>query len=68
MKTMANFPLFRAEVKKALSLRNWRCRDLAKATGYSVSSVYNIMNGGRCSEKFARAITTVLDIPEYLAT
>lgn len=65
---MANFPLFRAEVKKQLDLRNWKYRDLATAVGCSVHYINSIMGGGRCSYKMAQKIADTLGIPKHLAT
>lgn len=63
-----NFPTFRAEVKKALIDHGWKCKDLAVATGYSIHSIYSVMNGGRCSDKMADKIVEVLELPKRLAT
>lgn len=63
-----NFKLFKGEVMKALVLRDWERDDLAKAIGYSRSAVYNVLNGGQCSDKLPKAIVRELGLPEYLAT
>lgn len=67
MKLMANYPLFRAEVKKAMALKDWNCGDLAKNIGYSRSYVYMLLNGGGCcSDKMVKTVLRVLDLPERL--
>lgn len=65
---IANFPLFRAEVRKQLDLRNWKYRDLATAAGCSVHYINSIMNGGRCSDRIAEKIIDILEIPKHLTT
>lgn len=65
---MVKFPLFRAEVKKQLSLRNWTYKDLAMATGYKYRTIEAFMNEKRVTDNVARAIAEVLDIPEHLAS
>lgn len=65
---ITNFPAFRNEVKKALIDHEWKCQDLAAATGYSIHSIYSVMNGGRCSDKMADKIIEVLELPKRLAT
>lgn len=65
---MANFLLFRAEVRKQLDLRHWKYRDLATAVGCSVHYINSIMGGGHCSYKIAAKIADTLGIPKCLAT
>ena len=65
---ITNFTAFRNGVKKALIDHGWKCKDLAAATGYSIHSIYSVMNGGRCSDKMAEKIVDVLGIPKHLAT
>lgn len=59
---ISNFTLFKAEVKKQLSLRNWKYKDLADTIGCSVHYINSIMGGGRCSEKIVDRIKEVLGI------
>ncbi len=54
--------LFVAEVKRQLALRKWTSKDLAKATGYKVSTIYAYMSGQRDSDVVEKAIAVVLDI------
>lgn len=63
-----NYKLFKGEVRKQLILRDWSYDDLSKATGYSKTSLYNMISGGIGSEKIVKAIITALDIPEHMAT
>lgn len=65
---MQNFTAFRAEVKKRLTLKNWKHKDLAKAIGYSTSAIDTFMCGSRCSDSLARAIAKELNIPEHMTT
>lgn len=65
---MQDFISFRAEVKKRLALRNWKHKDLAKATGYSLNAINTFMCGSRCSDALAVSIAKALDIPDYMAT
>ncbi len=65
---MVDFARFKAEVKKQLSLKNWKYADLAKATGYSISTIESLMCGSRASDKVYKAVANALDIPEHLAS
>ncbi|MCM1276981.1 MAG: hypothetical protein NC299_16725 [Lachnospiraceae bacterium] len=65
---IVNYPLFKAEVKKQMSLRDWKRRDLAKATGYSIHSIDTVFRKTKCSDELAKTIAKVLDIPNYLAS
>lgn len=40
---MRNFNLFRAEVKRELTLRNWTYEDLAKLVGYAPCYIQHLM-------------------------
>ncbi len=60
---MRNFNLFRAEIKKELTLRGWTYDDLAYYTGYRRNYIQNIMCGTIGSRRAARRIAEVLDIP-----
>ncbi len=62
---MKDYIAFRAEAKKQMALREWRNFDLAKATGYSLSSIENLMCGSRCSKKLVAAVAEALQIPGY---
>lgn len=61
---------FRAEAKKQMVLRDWKHKDLAKATGYSVSTIDCFMSGhyAKASDDFVRTVAKALDIPEHMAT
>lgn len=59
---ISDFIKFRAEVKKELALREWKYKDLAKATGYSVNAIDTFMCGARCSETLRKKIAEVLNI------
>lgn len=65
---MQNFTAFRAEVKKRLALRDWKHKDLAKATGYSVDAINSLMCGSRCSDALAVSVARALEIPDYMIT
>lgn len=65
---MQNLPAFSAAVRKSLIDHGWKCKDLAKATGYSIHYIYSVLNGGRCSDKLAEKIVDVLGIPKHFAT
>ena len=54
--------LFIAEVKRQMSLRKWTSKDLAKATGYEVSTIYAFMSGQRDSDNIKIAIASALEI------
>ncbi len=60
---MRNFNLFRAEVKKELTLRCWTYDDLARYTHYRRNYIQNIMCGTIGSRQSVRRIMRVLDIP-----
>lgn len=64
---MTDFKRFKAEVKKALVLREWTYRDLSKATGYTVKTIEAFMSECKVTDNVACAIAKALDIPEYLA-
>lgn len=57
-----------AEIRKQLYLRSWKCKDLAKATGYTTGTIYAFMSGSRVNDKIAEAIAKALDIPPHMAT
>ena len=65
---LKNFNAFRAEVRKQLSLRGWKYKDLATATGYTVKTIESFMCASRTSDGLADAIAKALDIPAYMAT
>ena len=65
---LANYKEFRAEIRKQLSLRGWKYKDLASATGYTVKTIESFMCGSRTSDGLAEAIAKALDIPAYMAT
>ncbi len=60
---MRDFNGFRAEIKKQLSLRGWKYKDLADAVGYSPNYITNAMNDLYASRRLVRKIMEVLDIP-----
>ncbi len=45
-----------------MSLRKWTSKDLAKATGYEVSTIYAFMSGQRDSDNIKIAIASALEI------
>lgn len=51
-----------------MDLRDWKYKDLAKASGYSVAAIEGFMGGYRVNDRVAGAIAKVLDIPAYMAT
>ncbi len=61
---MTDYKFFRAEVKKQLALREWKHKDLAKATGYSLNAIDSFMCGSRTSDRIIEAIAKALDISE----
>ncbi len=65
-KQLRNFPLFRAEVRKALDLRGWGYEDLAEALGYKKNYIQHIMSGFGGSCYAAVRIAQELDIPRSL--
>lgn len=56
------YKLFIAEVKKQLSIRNWKYEDLAKATGFKVGTIKAFMCGYRHSDNVAKCISETLGI------
>lgn len=56
------FKLFRANVKRELSIRGWRYKELAERTGYQVGTIRGFMCGDRDSIRVALAISKCLDI------
>ena len=65
---LANYKMFRAEIRKQMDLRDWKYKDLAKASGYSVAAIEGFMGGYRVNDRVAGAIAKALDIPAYMAT
>ena len=65
---LANYKLFRAEIRKQMDLRDWKYKDLAKASGYSVAAIEGFMGGYRVNDRVAGAIAKALDIPAYMST
>lgn len=59
------YEVFIAECKKEMSLRKWKHKDLAKATGFKLSTIYtfftDIPNRDK-SQNVARAISKALNI------
>lgn len=51
-----------------MDLRDWKYKDLAKASGYSVAAIEGFMGGYRVNGRIAGAIAKALDIPAYMAT
>lgn len=66
MMKASDFPAFKAEVRKALTLNNRTYKDLADCTGYSVNYIYGILSGKECSETALKKIVSVLDLPDSL--
>lgn len=58
---MRNFNLFRAEVKRELTLRCWTYEDLAKRVGYAPCYIQHLMSGAG-SQKAAFRVLKRLDI------
>ena len=62
------YELFRAEIDKQKSIqrradgRKLTNADIAKKTGFSVSTIHAFMGGGRASEQTAKAIAKALNI------
>lgn len=54
--------LFIAEVKKQLTMRDWKYERLANEIGYPLGSLYGFMSGKRGSPNMRKAIAKVLDI------
>ncbi len=65
---MKDFIGFKAEAKKQMALREWKYKDLAVATGYSIDTIQSFMCGSRASDKLVAAVAKALDIPEYMTT
>ena len=65
---MKNFIHFKAEVRKSLDLREWKYKDLATATGYSIHYINSALSGKYCSVKLAEKIVNVLELPKSLAS
>lgn len=65
---MVDYVSFKAEVKKKLALKGWKYADLAKASGYSVSTIESLMCGARATDNVCKAVAQALDIPEHLAS
>lgn len=65
---MIDFVRFKAEVKKQLALKEWTYADLAKASGYSRSTIESLMCGVRATDKVCKAVAKALDIPEHMTT
>ncbi len=63
---MADFINFRAEVRKQLDLRDWKYKDLARETNYSVYSIYSALEDNNCSYNLRKRILDVLGLPETL--
>lgn len=59
---------FRAEMKKRMTERGLKNKDLAEKTGYSLNSIDCVTGGYRAkiSDKLALAIIEALDMPERL--
>ena len=56
--------LFAGEVKKQLSIKGWNYGELAKATGYTKSTIQAFMVGDRDSDNVRSAIARALKIKE----
>lgn len=65
---LTNYKMFRAEIRKQMDLRDWKYKDLAKASEYSVAYIEGFMGGYRVNDRLAEAIAKALDIPTYVAT
>lgn len=65
---MQDFLEFKGEIRKQLEKRRWKYRDLAKATGFSESSIRSLMCGARASDDLIKAVTKALNIPPYIGT
>jgi len=57
-----NFNLFRAEIKRELTLRCWTYDDLGKATGYAGNYIQKLMSGTYGNRKAAFRVLKRLDI------
>lgn len=65
---MQDFLEFKGEVRKQLVKRRWKYRDLAKATGFSESTIRSVMCGARGSDEVIKAMTEALNIPPHIGT
>ena len=63
---MQDFLEFKGEVKKQLVKRRWKYRDLAKATGFSESTIRSTMCSARGSDEVIKTITEALNIPPHI--
>ena len=63
----SRFVAFKAEVKKQLALRNWKYKDLALATGYTVGTIEALMCGARVNDTIAEIVAKTLGIPLSMA-
>lgn len=61
---MRNFNLFRAEVKRELTLRYWTYEDLAGRTGYAPCYIQHLMSGAG-SKKAAFEVMKALNIDTH---
>jgi hypothetical protein len=59
---MEIYELFRGKIAEQKKLRRLTNGDIAKMTGYSVSTINAFMAGNRENDKIANAIAKVLDI------
>lgn len=59
---MEIYELFRGKIAEQKKLRRFTNGDIAKMTGYSVSTINAFMAGNRENDKIANAIAKVLDI------
>ncbi len=55
-----NTRLFIAEMKKQLHIKGWKYADLAKATGFSESSIRKLAIGNRCSATLVNSVARAL--------
>lgn len=55
-----NTRLFVAEMKKQLHIKGWKYSDLAKATGFSESSIRKLAIGNRCSVALVNSVSRAL--------
>ena len=57
------YTIFKAEVKKQLAIKGWSYKELAKATGYKLSTIQGFMSKfDRGSDDMIKCIAKVLDI------
>lgn len=61
---MRNFNLFRAEVRRELTLKRWTYEDLADRTGYKPCYIQHLMSGAG-SKKAAFAVMRELGIDTH---